>query len=51
MALHPCPGTLDRRTRNTPGPGATTGVLNEPIGKLHPVNNVKRHVRPVAKAA
>ncbi|NGM86080.1 hypothetical protein G5B35_02035 [Parapusillimonas sp. SGNA-6] len=29
MALHPCPGTLNRRARNTPGPRATTGVLNE----------------------
>ena len=29
----------------------TIDVLNEPIGKLRPVGNVKRNARPAAKAA
>ena len=29
----------------------TIDVLIEPVGKLRPVNNVKRHARPAAKGA
>jgi len=29
----------------------TIDVLNEPIGRMRPVRNVKRQVRPAGKAA
>jgi len=31
--------------------GKLYDVLNEPIGKLRPVGNVKRHARPAAMVA